>query len=137
MADMNDALDMEEILVAAVERTEGLKGRVCPVVDIQKNTGPLVVYDQRTEREEWSMSGDTGLLTAEYEVHCLHSTYQKMRMLAEAVKGELKGLRGGNSLLFIEDVRVEQSIQDIWEIKVQLFRRTYNVIIHYQIRGGN
>lgn len=137
MAVMNDALAMEDILVAAIESVEGLKDRVCPVVDIQKNTGPLVVYDQRTDAEERSISGDTGLLSAEYEVHCLHSTYKKMRLLAEAVKGKLKGMQGDNSPLLIEAVRVEQTIPDILESKVQLFRRTYNVMIYYQIRGGN
>ena len=133
---MNDALALEEILVAAIEGVEGLKDRVCPVVDIQKNTGPLAVYDQRKETEEQTISGDTGLLTAEFEVHCLHSTYTKMRLLAEAVKRAVKGMRGRTGTLLIEAVRVEQSIPDIMEAKVQLFRRTYNVSIQYQIQGG-
>ena len=137
MAVMNDVLDLEEILVAAIESIDGLKDRVCPVVDIQKNTGPLVVYDQRTDTGEWSISGDTGLLTAVFEVHCLHSTYKKMRLLAAAVKGKLKGMHGNDSPLLIEDVRVEQTVPDILETKVQLYRRTYNLTIHYQIQGGN
>lgn len=129
-------LILEETLVAEIEAIEGLPGRVCPVVEIHISTGPVVVYDQRKETEEPDISGGTGLLTAEFDVHCLHSTYKKMRLLAEAVKKQIKGMQRDGSPLIIESVQVEQTTPDILESRVQLYRRTYNVRIQYQIQGG-
>lgn len=137
MAGMNDVRAIEDVLVDVIEGVDGLKDRVCPVVDIQKSTGPLVVYDQRKESEQRDISGDTGLISVEFEVHCLHTTYIKMRQLAHAAKEKIKGMLGNNSPLFIEAVQVEQITPDILESRVQLYRRTYNVTIQYQIRGGN
>lgn len=130
-----NGISLEETMVAALEALDGLNGRVCPVVDIQKNTGPLVVYDQRTETDEQELAGDTGLQTAGFQIHVLHGTYMKMRLLSETVKSALKSLRGtSNGPLRIEAVIVELATPDIREERVQLFRRTYNVTIFYQIK---
>lgn len=130
-----NGISLEEAMVAALEALDGLNGRVCPVVDIQKNTGPLVVYDQRTETDEQELAGDTGLQTAGFQIHVLHGTYMKMRLLSETVKSALKSLRGtSNGPLRIEAVIVELATPDIREERVQLFRRTYNVTIFYQIK---
>lgn len=126
---------LEAALVAAVEALDGLKDRVCPVIDIQKSTGPLVVYDQRQESDERDISGGTGLLEAVFQIHVLHSTYLKMRTLSENVKDTLNGMSGREEApLLIEAVIVELATPDIMEMKVQLFRRTYNVRFLYQIK---
>jgi len=132
--DINGIL-LEETMIAALEALDGLSGRVCPVIDIQKNTGPLVVYDQKIERQEQELEGDSGLQTASFEIHVLHSTYRRMRLLSETVKTALKSLRGSTKgPLLIEAVILELATPDLLEGKVQLFRRTYNVTFNYQIK---
>lgn len=126
---------LEEAMAAALEALEGLNDRVCPVVDIQKSTGPLLVYDQKSETQELELGGETGLEAAVFQIHVLHGTYKKMRLLSEGAKAALKSLRGKtNGPLQIEAVIVELAAPDIREEKVQLFRRTYDVTFHYQIK---
>lgn len=126
---------LEETMTATLEALEGLKDRVCPIVDIQKSTGPLVVYDQRIEREEQTLTGDSGLQTADFQLHVMHGTYKKMRLLSESVKHALKQLQGKtNGPLLIEAVNVELATPDLMEKAVQLFRRTYDVTFYYQIK---
>lgn len=126
---------LEETMVAALEALEGMPDRVCPVIDIQKSAGPLVVYDQLKEKTEQHLTGDTNLLYAVFQLHVLHNTYKKMRLLSETVKTAIIGLRGRNAPpLRIEAVNVELATPDILESKVQMFRRTYNVTFYYQIK---
>lgn len=126
---------LEEIMVAALEALEGLKERVCPVIDIQKSTGPLVVYDQNKENDQKTLSGNAGLPSAAYQIHVLHNTYLKMRQLCERVKTALENLQGVYQLpVLIESVTVELATPDILESRVNLFRRTYNVIFEYQFK---
>lgn len=125
---------LEAALVAALEEIEGLKGCVCPVIDIHKSTGPLIVYDPRKETEERSISGRTGLLYAEFIVHALHNSYTKMRQLCGKAKKALQALEGlEKPPLRIETVDVELTTPDLFESRVELFRRTYIVKIEYQI----
>ena len=131
----HNGIALEEALVAALEAVEGLKERVCPVVDIQKSTGPLVVYDQREENCQQTLIGQTGLMTAGFQIHVLHGTYFKMRQLAERVKEKIYSLCGYNTAqLLVEAITVELASPDIMETKVSMFRRTYNVTIQYQIK---
>lgn len=130
-----NGIGLEQTMKEALEVIDGLKDRVCPVVDIQKSTGPLAVYDQRGENEQKALTGGSGLLTAEYQIHVLHNTYFKMRQLAEQVKATMQALEGAAHLpLLIETVNVELGSPDILESKVQMFRRTYNVTFQYQIK---
>ena len=130
----HNGIALEQTMVETLEAVEGLKERVCPVEDIQKSTGPLVIYDQREESDTKTLSGSTGLMTAAYQVHVLHSTYLKMRQLSEQIKAALNVLQGfRESPLLIETVNIELGSPDIREHKVQLFRRTYNVTFQYQI----
>lgn len=130
-----NGIALEEAMVAALEAINGLFERVCPVEDIQKSTGPLVVYDQRQEQDTKTLTGNAGLMTAGYQVHVLHGTYLKMRQLSEQVKAALNALQGFyKPPLLIETVEVELGSPDIRENRVQLFRRTYNVIFRYQIK---
>lgn len=130
----NNGILLEKTMVAALEALPGMNDRVCPIVDIKKSSGPLVVYDQRVETEEQELTGDTGLLSAGFQIHVLHGTYMQMRLLSETVKSALKALRGNhNGPLHIEAVTLELATPDILETKVQLFRRTYNVTFLYQI----
>lgn len=131
----NNGILLEESMVAALEALEGLSDRVCPIVDIKKSTGPLIVYEQQTESDTQELDGDSGLLTAVFQIHVMHNTFRLMRLLAEVTKTALKSLRGKNDgPLHIEAVTVELATPDILETKVQLFRRTYNATFHYQIK---
>lgn len=131
----NHGILLEQTMVAALTRLDGLSDRVCPVIDIRKNNGPLVVYDQKTENQEQELSGDSGLQAAAFQIHVLHGTYRTMRLLSENVKSALKSLRGiRNGPLLIEAVILELATPDILEGNVQLFRRTYNVNFYYQIK---
>lgn len=131
----NNGILLEETLVAALESVDGLSDRVCPVEDIQKSTGPLVVYEQQTEEEADSIDGSAGLFTAVFKLHVFHGTYKKMRLLAEQVKSAVKSLRqSANGALYVEEVKVTMAHPDVLENRVQLFRRAYNVTIQYQFR---
>ena len=131
----NNGILLEEAMVAVLKKLDGLSDRVCPVIDIRKNNGPLVVYDQRTELQEQELSGDSGLQTAVFQIHVLHGTYLAMRLLSETVKNALKSLRGiEDGPLLIEAVILELATPDILEKDVQLYRRTYNVNFYYQIK---
>ena len=126
---------LEETLVAALEAIDCLADRVCPVEDIQKSTGPLVVYEQQTDEEVACIGGPAGLFTATFKLHVFHGTYKKMRLLAEQVKAKVKSLRQQISgALYVEEVTVTMAHPDILENKVQLFRRAYNVTIQYQFK---
>ena len=128
-------LQLEEALVAALEAVDGQAGRVCPIQDIQKSTGPLAVFEQQGEAEDNAIDGLTGLCSAEYKVHALHSTYEKMRLLAEKIKRAVLSLRQkSEGSLCVEEVTVGLASPDIYEDRVQLFRRTYKVTIQYQIK---
>ena len=126
---------LEQTFVAALEAVPGLAGRVCPIEDIQKSTGPLAVYEQQTEQEEACLDGAAGLLTAAFKIHVFHGTYRKMRLLAEQVKHAVKSLRQRTEgVLCIEEVTVTMAHPDVHEDRVQLFRRAYFVTIQYQIK---
>lgn len=128
-------LQLEEALVAALEAVDGLSGRVCPIQDIQKSTGPLAVFEQQGEAEDNAIDGLTGLCSAEYKIHAMHGTYEKMRLLAEQIKKAIQALRQCfRDSLYIEEVTVALASPDIYEDRVQLFRRTYKVTIQYQIK---
>ena len=132
---MEDRLLLEETLVAALEAVEGLSDRVCPILDIQKSMGPLAVFEQQDESEEKTIDGLTGLCVAVYTVHAMHNTYTKMRLLAERIKKTIQSLRQcTKGSLYIEDVTVNMASPDLYEDRVRLFRRTYKVTIHYQIK---
>ena len=128
-------LQLEEALVAALEAVDGLAGRVCPIQDIQKSTGPLAVFEQQGEAEDNAIDGLTGLCSAEYEIHAMHGTYEKMRLLAEKIKRAALSLRQkSEEPLHVEEVTVALASPDIYEDRVQLFRRTYKITIQYQIK---
>ena len=132
---MEDRLLLEETLVAALEAVEGLSDRVCPIVDIQKSTGPLAVFEQQDESEENAIDGLTGLCTAVYKIHAMHGTYTQMRLLAEQIKIAIQNMRQHADLsLCIEDVAITMASPDIYEDRVRLFRRTYKITIFYQIK---
>lgn len=132
---MEDRLLLEETLVAALKAVEGLSDRVCPILDIQKSTGPLAVFEQQDESEENAIDGLTGLCTAVYLVHAMHGTYTKMRLLAEQIKHAIQTMRRyADVSLCIEDVAITMASPDIYEDRVRLFRRTYKITIHYQIK---
>lgn len=130
-----NGIALESAMVAALEGIEGLSGRVCPVIDIHKSTGPLAVYDPRRETEERSMDGRAGLLYAEVQLHVLHNTYMKMRQLSEKAKAALQAMEGLRiAPLLVEAVEVELATPDLFESKAELFRRTYNVKFYYQLK---
>lgn len=125
-------LALESALVARLEEIKGLAGRVCPIMDVRKSDGPLVVYQQRAETERQDLSGRTGLMEADFLVFVLHGTYEQMRSLAEEVKETLYALHGAH--LAVENVTVELANPDLQELRVSLFRRSYTVRINYQIK---
>lgn len=132
---MEKGLLLEETLVAVLQAVDGLSCRVCPVQDIQKSSGPLAVFEQQDEAEENAVDGLTGLCSAVYTIHALHGTYEKMRLLAEQIKKAVQTLRQSvKDSLYIEEVTVKLGSPDIYEDRVQLFRRTYKVTIQYQIK---
>ena len=132
---MKNGLLLEETLVATLKAVEGLSDRVCPILDIQKSTGPLAVFEQQDESEDKDIDGLTGLCTAVYKVHAMHGTYTGMRLLAKQIKKTIQSLRQcTKGPLYVEDVTISMASPDLYEDRVCLFRRTYKVTIHYQIK---
>lgn len=126
---------LDEYLTNVLESIDGLNDRVCPVVDIQHSTGPLIVYEQQDESEENLIDGLSGLRTAVFKIHVLHGTYEKMRLLAEQTKIALQAMRQHSSgILQIEEVTVKLASPDLYEFHVQQFRRSYQVTIQHQIK---
>ena len=133
MSDNGTALD--ELLKSSLETVEGLIDRVCPVADIQKSSGPLAIYDQQDESEEDAIDGLTGLASSVFKIHVLHGTYERMRLLSERVKSAILGMRQRvEGSLFVEGVTVKLASPDIYEDRVQLYRRSYQVTIQYQFK---
>lgn len=131
----NNGILLEDALKNALETVTGLVGRVCPVADIQHSAGPLAVYEQRDESEENAMDALTGLITAVFHIHVIHSTYERMRLLSEQVKHAVQTMRQSTKgLLQIEEVTVKLASRDLYELKVQQFRRAYEVTFQYQIK---
>jgi hypothetical protein len=131
----NNGLLLEKYLTDALQSIEGLRERVCPVIDIQHSTGPIVSYEQQDESEENAIDGLSGLRSAVFKIHALHGTYQKMRLLSEQVKTTILALRQsvtGN--LHIEEVSITLASPDLYESRVRQFRRSYKVTIQYQIK---
>ena len=117
------------------DRRQDLPGRVCPVADIQHSEGPLAVYEQKEESEENAIDGLTGLATAVFLVHVIHSTYERMRLLSEQVKCAVQTMRQStHGALYIEEVTVNLATPDLYELRVDQFRRSYQVTIQYQIK---
>ena len=126
---------LEETLKTTLAAVEGLSGRVCPVVDIQKSAGPLAVYEQQDESQEHTVDGPSGLYSAVFRIHVIHGAYQKMRLLAEQVKGAVQALRQSRiGALQIEEVTVKLASPDLYESHIQQYRRTYQATIQYQIK---
>ena len=131
----DNGLLLEEYLTTALQSIDGLHERVCPVIDIQHSTGPIVVYEQQDESEENLIDGASGLCAAVFKIHVLHGTYEKMRLLAEWVKTTVRNLRQSKfGKLHIEEATVKLASPDLYESRVQQFRRTYQVTIQYQIK---
>ena len=124
---------VDEALKKALESVPDLLGRVCPVADIRHSEGPLAVYEQKAESEENAMDGLTGLATAVFLVHVIHNTYERMRLLSEQAKRAVKTLRQStHNSLHIEEVTVSLATPDIYELRVDQFRRSYQITIQYQ-----
>ena len=131
----NSEIFVEEALKNVLESGPGLTDRVCPVADILHSEGPLAVYEQKEEAEENAMDGLTGLATAVFTVHVLHNTYERMRLLSEQVKRAVQTLRQSTyGSLCIEETTVKLATPDIYELRVDHFRRSYQVTIQYQIK---
>ena len=131
----NSGILLEETLKIALETVPKLPGRVFPVADIQHSEGPIAVYEQKEESEDNAMDGLTGLVTAVFLIHVIHSTYERMRLLSEQVKSAVQTMRQStHSTLHIEEVTVNLASPDIYELRVEQFRRSYQVTFQYQIK---
>lgn len=131
----NNGIFLEETLKNTLEEIAGLDGRVCPVADIQHSEGPLVVFEQKDESEENAMDALTGLITAVFRIHVVHSTYERMRLLSEQVKCAAQAMRqSDHGMLYVEEVTVQLATPDLYELRVDQFRRSYQVTIQYQIK---
>lgn len=131
----DNGLLLEETLKIALEAVGGLKDRVCPVADIRHSAGPLAVYEQKEESEENAIDALTGLMTAVFRIHVIHSTYERMRLLSEQVKRTVQTMRQSTQgSFYIEEVTIKLASQDLYELRVQQFRRTYEVTFQYQIK---
>lgn len=122
----------EQIIKTALEGVKGLSGHVY-TAEALRDEPLFAFYRVRTWSEEDVLEGDTGLETAEVEVHIVAGSYAAMTAtaaLAAAAMKRLRGIQAGG--VYIERVRLSQQSPDLKEMSINKFRRMFVLRIDYQ-----
>lgn len=123
----------EEAILTVLEPIAGLRGKVYPAEAIKNAAAPFVFYLQHEEREEETLDGPTGLISAGFEINCVASSYAGLTRLVTAVRPALQAMQGVTyGDLLIERASVRQASPDLKEMEVNLYRRMLTLAIHYQ-----
>lgn len=124
----------DTVIVAALETVEALAGKVFPLEAPKNTAAPFVIYLRGSAEEAQSLDGGVGLYRALFEINVVAGSYAQLSTAGDAARAALLGLWDSESGGYrIERVTVEQSSPDLWESEVQLYRRSYNLNINYQI----
>lgn len=123
----------DQPIKTALEKIEGLSGKVYPMGGLKKAAAPFVFYLQMAEDEEYTLAGPAGLQTASFEINCVAQTYASLIALAGSVRPALQALEGTmHDDLLIERVTIRQASPDLKEMEVNLYRRMYVLTVNYQ-----
>ena len=145
----------ELLFSAALEEITELQGKVYPAGGLQNAAAPFAFFEQAEERQEEALDGLTGLMFSRFRVHAVAENYYTLAILGRKVLARLRRMQGqalvrGDSgevglasadmavagvdggRLLLEQVTVRQASPDLWDRDVGLYRRVYEVEIHWQ-----
>lgn len=145
----------ETLFCTALEQLGELRGKVYPSGALQNAAAPFSFYEQIAEDEEEALDGYTGLMISRFRIHVVASNYSALCKLSRKVRVQLQRLQGsapargdaavagvaaaGKALpgadaaqMLLEQVTVRQSSPDLWERDVGLYRRVYELELHWQ-----
>ncbi len=153
---MDPRLTPERVFVYELEKLDFLHAQLGAQVYAlgpAKNAAPpFTFYIRRSCEEERALDGGTGLQQASFALHLVTARYEDLSVLGDQIRRAILGLRGRRFMLtdgvpaphegdadaiFIEDVTILQSSPDLLETEVGLYRRIYDVDIHYQTEEGS
>ena len=130
----------EKLICTVLEQLAELQGKVYPSGALQNAEAPFSFYEQLTEEEEETLEGYTGLRFNRYRIHVVAGNYDALTRLSRKVRMRLQRLQGATMTppaedavpLLLEQVTVKQSSPDLWERDVGLYRRVYELELHWQ-----
>lgn len=127
-------MTLDEIIKTTVGAVAGLSGKVYPHTAIKSADAPFVFYLQESGNEELDLTGTTGLMSADYQVHVAAKTHASMQLYGRSVTLVLQALQGSTQTnIFISSIRVSQTQPDVDERDVGLFRKPLTVHFEYQL----
>jgi len=116
--------------------------RIFPVRSPQGLRFPHVVYNLVSEREDYKMSGSTGLMNAQMQVDCWADVAEDSYALARAVHDALSGFKGG--VLPVSSNSPEETIEvrgiflssgrENYDAAVEMFRTSRDYFVWYAAR---
>lgn len=153
---MDPRLTPERVFVYELEKLDFLSGpsgaQVYALGPAKNAAPPFTFYIRRSCEEEQALDGGTGLQQASFALHLVTARYEDLSVLGDQIRRAILRLRGHRFMLIetapaplegdadailIEDVTIQQSSPDLLETEVGLYRRIYDVDIHYQTEEGS
>lgn len=127
-------MTLDEIIKTTVGAVAGLSGKVYPHTAIKSADPPFVFYLQESGDQELDLSGPTGLMSADYQVHVAAKTHASMQLYGKSVTLALQALQGTTQgEISINAIKVSQIQPDVDERDVGLFRKPLALHFDYQI----
>lgn len=124
---------IEGVVRERLREIEMTSGQAYSAEALKNATPPFNFYRSRADDEEYCLDGYTGLLSADFDVHCVAITYAQIVALCGATRSALRGLQGEtHNGLYIEQVIVKQASPDLKEKEVGLYRRMFSLQIKFQ-----
>ena len=153
---MDPRLTPERVFVYELEKLDFLSGpsgaQVYALGPAKNAAPPFTFYIRRSCEEEQALDGGTGLQQASFVLHLVTARYEDLSVLGDQIRRAILRLRGHRFMLietapvphegdadaiFIEDVTIQENSPDLLETEVGLYRRIYDVDIHYQTEEGS
>jgi len=118
---------------SAVNGIAAVSGKVYHAEALKNAAAPFVFWLQTGEEYEQSLSGRTELGEDLYELHIVTKNLETLDSISADVRAAVEGLQGStvNGILY-EQLEVRQISPVINEHEVNLYRKVYEVTIHYQ-----
>ena len=118
---------------SAVNSIPEVSGRVYHAEALKNAAAPFVFWLQTGEEYERTLEGRTELGTDQYELHIVTKNLEALDSISASVREAVEGLQGTtvNGILY-EVVRLQQISPVINEHEVNLYRKVYEITVHYQ-----
>jgi len=118
---------------SAVNSIPEVSGRVYHAEALKNAAAPFVFWLQTGEEYERTLEGRTELGTDQYELHIVTKNLEALDSISASVREAVEGLQGTtvNGILY-EIVKLIQISPVINEHEVNLYRKVYEITVHYQ-----